>query len=337
MLKSHEELQALMRQRRVFITGGSGFVGRNLIRYYRSAGAHVRALTRSQSADERVSQAGGIPVRGDLLDPDLHLLMQECDLLIHAAADTAHAYYSDEQWRVNVNGTRHAFAAARKAGIQRAVYVSTESILLTGAPLRMADETLSVPQKSVGAYSRSKAAGERAALSYATGNFSVTAVRPRFVWGHGDTTALPQLVGAVESGKFAWIGGGDYLTSTTHSENLCQGISRAAEFGRTGEAYFITDGNPRVFREFVSALLATQGIVAPSKNVPRPVVRLFARAGDGLYRLSRGKIQSPLNMQVFATSAVEVSLDITKARSELGYEPLVSLEQGLELMKMKSS
>jgi len=211
MSKSQNELQKLMRHRRVFITGGSGFVGRNLIRYYRSTGAEVRVLTRSDAADQRVAEAGG--------NPD------------------------------------------------------------------------------------------------------------------GESTALPQLTEAVNKGKFAWISNGNYLTSTTHIENLCQGISRAAEYGRNGEIYFITDGTPHVFRDFVSALLATQGLSAPSKSVPRRLIRLFAQLGDGLNRLTAGRIQSPLNMQVFATSAVEVSLDITKAKNELGYKPLVSLNRGLELMR----
>ena len=322
-----------MSNRRVFMTGGSGFVGQNLIRYYRRAGAEVRVLTRSDTADQRVLDAGGIPVRGEILDADLHSAMLGCDLLIHAAADTTHAYYSDEQWQINVNGTHRIFAAAQEAGLKRSVYISTESVLLTGAPLIMADEASPVPQRSVGAYSRSKAAGENAALSYAKDNFKVMVVRPRFVWGKGDTTALPQLVEAVKKGKFAWISHGRYLTSTTHIDNLCQGISRAAEYGRSGEIYFIADGTPHVFREFVSALLATQGMSSPSKSVPRPLIRLFAQLGDGLHRFSRGKIQSPLNMQVYATSAVEVSLDITKASKELGYQPTISLNQGLELMK----
>lgn len=259
MSKSLEDLQKLMSHRRVFMTGGSGFVGRNLIHYYRSTGAEVRVLTRSDAADQRVSEAGGTPVRGDMFAADLHLSMLDCDLLIHAAADTAHAYHSAEQWHVNVYGTQQVFAAAQRAGLKRAVYISTESVLLTGDPLIMADETLLIPDRSVGAYSRSKAAGEHAALAYKNEAMSVTVVRPRFVWDNGDTTALPQLTEAVNRGKFVWISNGNYLTSTTHIENLCQGISRTAEFGRNGEIYFITDGTPHVFREFVSALLATQG------------------------------------------------------------------------------
>ena len=168
------------------------------------------------------------------------------------------------------------------ADLLKGPLLSTESVLLTGGPLIMADETFPLPQRSVGAYSRSKAAGEHTALVCENEVLSVTVVGPRFVWGKGDTTALPQLTEAVNTGKFVWISNGNYLTSTTHIDNLCQGISRAAEYGRSGEIYFIADGTPHVFREFVSALLATQGINAPAKSVPRTLIRLFAKLGDGL-------------------------------------------------------
>ncbi|KOC91473.1 hypothetical protein NG42_02470 [Winslowiella iniecta] len=322
-----------MRTRRVFITGGSGFIGQNVIRYYKNAGAEVRALARSDAAERTIIEAGGQPVRKSLFDSDLYLSMQGCDLLIHAAANTSHACHSADQWRVNVEGTQRVFNAARKAGINRALHVSTESVLLTGKPLIMAKESLPFPNKFVGAYSGSKAEGELAALKQSDKDFSVVIVRPRFVWGKGDTTALPQLMEAVKSGKFAWISEGNYLTSTTHIDNLCQGISRAAEYGGHGEAYFITDEKPSIFRQFVSELLATQGIAVPDKSVPRGLIYLLAKLGDGINWISCGRIKSPLNMQVYATSAVEVSLDITKARNELGYFPDVSLRQGLDMMR----
>ncbi len=68
------------------------------------------------------------------------------------------------------------------------------------------------------------------------------AVRPRFVWGRDDTTALPALVEAARSGQTAWIEGGDYLTSTTHIDNLCHGVDLALRLGQGGEVYFLADG-----------------------------------------------------------------------------------------------
>ena len=98
--------------------------------------------------------------------------------------------------------------------------------------------------------------------------------------------------------------------------------------------YFLTDGEPHTFRDFVSQLLATQGITAPDKRVPRRLVRILAHLGDGLFRLTRGRVTSPLNLQTYATSAVEVTLDISKARRELGYNPQITLHEGM--MKLDS-
>ncbi len=84
-------------------------------------------------------------------------------------------------------------------------------------------------------------------------------VRPRFVWGKGDTTLLPEMVKTVEAGKFAWVGGGRNVTDTAHVDNVVEGLLLAAEKGRPGEAYFVTDGEPVVFREFVTAMLRDPG------------------------------------------------------------------------------
>lgn len=338
MNKSEKNLLMAMSKRSVFITGGSGFVGQNIIRHYLAAGAEVLALVRSSDAERRVQELGARPIKGDLSESDWLSSLKGCDLLIHAAADTSHAYRSKLQWQTNVEGTISLFRAAREAGVKRAVYISTESVLLTGKPLVMADETHPLPRRFAGAYSYTKAVAEQSALEQAGDQFEVVVVRPRFVWGAGDTTALPQLVAAVKSDKFAWIAGGDYLSSTTHIDNLCQGISRAAEFGSNKEIYFISDEQPQRFRDFVSQLLATQDIAAPDKTVPRWLVKALAQLGDLAFRLSGGRLQSSLNRQVFATSAVEVTFTIDKARRELDYIPVKSVEQGmLELKKASGS
>lgn len=318
-----------IQQQHVFITGGSGFVGRNIIRHYLACGAKVTALARSDKSAQLLQSMGAIPVRGDLTGELDEVLFRGCDLLIHAAADTSHAYLSSNQWQVNVEGTRTLFALAHRAGIQRAVYISSESVLLNGDPLIMADETHPLPTRFVGAYSKTKAEAEQAILT-TQGLPEVIIVRPRFVWGGDDTTALPQLMAAVKSGKFAWINKGSYLTSTTHINNLCHGIQCAAKFGADRCIYFITDEKPVIFRDFVCQLLATQKIEAPDKSVPGWLVKILAKSGDMLFWLSRGKLRLPLNMQVFATSAVEVTVSSNKAIRELNYRPVTSIEQGMK-------
>ncbi|WIJ25845.1 NAD-dependent epimerase/dehydratase family protein [Devosia sp. RR2S18] len=314
---------------RIFITGASGYVGRNLVRHFVAAGANVIGLSRGESGADLIRELGATPVVGDIVSTDLAGSMKGCDALVHAAANTDHGRSTEAQQRTNREGTRRVFQMARKAGIGRAVHISSESVLADGHPIVNASESRPFPRRPAGGYSRSKAAAEKTALSFNSLELRIMVVRPRFVWGRDDTTALPMLVQAARSGQMAWIDGGTYLTSTTHIANLCLGIDLTLSRGTGGEVYFITDGAPVEFRSFISQILETQGVEVPEKSVPRALLKAIARIGDAVGKISGGRIAAPLTMQSYATSAVEVTLDIGKARTELGYVPVFSREAGL--------
>jgi len=319
--------------KRIFITGASGYVGRNLVRHFVAAGTSVVGLSRTDPGADLIRELGATPVIGDIVSTDLAEAMKGCDALVHAAANTDHGRSTEAQQRTNLEGTRRVFEAARRAGIGRAVHISSESVLADGRPIVNASEARPFPRRPAGGYSRSKADAEQTALSFSSLDLSVMVVRPRFVWGRDDTTALPTLVQAARSGQMAWIDGGTYLTSTTHIANLCVGIELALSKGTGGEVYFITDGAPVEFRSFVSQLLKTQGVPVPEKSVPRALLKAIATIGDAMSKISGGRIAAPLTMQSYATSAVEVTLDISKAKRELGYVPVFSREAGLAEMR----
>lgn len=316
----------------LFITGGAGYLGRNLVSHFVGLGHPVTALVRTETSAERVRERGARAVFGDVTKGDLAVAMTGCRFIIHAAADTDHGHGGQAQQRVNVDGTRRLLNAAQAAGIGKVIHISTESVLLDGRALNNVSEKHPYPARPAGSYSRTKAEAERIALATNGPDLQVVVLRPRFVWGRDDTTALPTLADAVRWGRFAWVEGGRYLTSTTHIGNLCQAVERALESGRGGEVYFVSDGPPVEFRSFVTALLATQGLVAPDKSVPRWLVRMIAGLGDVVAAISGGRLKAPLSRQTFATSAVEVTLDITKARDELGYDPAISRDAGLAEM-----
>jgi nucleoside-diphosphate-sugar epimerase len=321
----------------LFLTGGSGYLGRNLIRHFVAKGIEVVGLVRSQKSADVVRALGARPMVGPLSGVIAAEAMKGCRALVHAAAHTSHGPETPEHVTVNVEGTRAIFAAARLAGVQRAVHVSTESVLLDGRALISVDENQAMPSRFPGAYSRTKAEAERIVRAQSGNGFEAVIVRPRFVWGRDDTTALPILTQAARSGQMAWINGGEYLTSATHVANACHGIELALLKGRAGEAYFITDGEPSTFRGFVSRLLETQGIAPPEKAVPSWLIGAVARAGELAARLSGDRVKPPVTRQDLATMAVEVTLDITKARRDLGYAPVVSVEEGMAELKRLAS
>jgi nucleoside-diphosphate-sugar epimerase len=325
----------LDRQSTVFLTGGSGTIGRKILATLNEHQIPAKALARSEGSARIVERLGAEAVAGDLLDPDALLKsMQGAHYLIHAAADTSHGIASTKQDEVNLQGARNVYTAATKAGVRRAVHISSESVLLNGQALKNANETIPIPNTFAGGYSRTKAVSEKIALEYSTPRLEVVVVRPRFVWGLGDTTALPQLIEAAESGKLAWIGGGRYRTSTTHLANVVEGVLLALKRGVAGEVYFISDGEPVEFRDFITRMLETQGVNVPQKEVPRWLVKIVARLGDSITKISRGKLSVPMSWQEFATLGVEVTLNIDKARNELGYEPVITVEEGLFELRM---
>ncbi|MEE9330448.1 MAG: NAD-dependent epimerase/dehydratase family protein [Parvularculaceae bacterium] len=321
----------------LFVTGGSGFIGRNVVRELVTRKLSVKALARSQKSADIVAGLGAIPVRGDLMDvAELTQGMHGATHLIHLAADTNHGVATKAQIQESLQGADNIYAVAKEAGIKRALHLSTEAVLLTGQALRNVDETRAIQERFPGAYSEMKAGAERIALAASGDGLEVVVVRPRFVWGRDDTTALPQLIDAAQSGKLAWIAGGRYKISTTHIANAVAGIMLGLENGRAGEVYFVTDGEPVIFREFICALLNTQNVEPPTKQVPRWLVAMVARIGDGVSRLTKGKISGPMSYQEYATLGVEVTLNIDKARSDLGYEPVISIQQGLKELRTKA-
>ena len=155
-------------------------------------------------------------------------------------------------------------------------------------------------------------------------------VRPRFVWGPGDATVLPTIVEMVEAGKFAFIGGGNHRTSTTHVDNTVEGLVLAADKGRPGAAYFVTDGEPIVFREWIEKLLGHPGRRGAGQVRPEAGRgRAGRRRRDGLEAAAPLDGPPPLTRMAYWVSGLECTLDDSAARSELGYVPVITREQGL--------
>lgn len=317
-----------------FVTGGSGFVGTALIRRLARDGWTVRALARSDRAAQAVAAVGAEPIRGDLDDVNaMRAGMDGADVVHHAAAKVGDFGDPAEFERVTVQGTKNALEAARDAKVPRFVHVGTEAALMAGQPLVNVDETAPLRPDSPAPYPWSKAKAERAVRDANGNGLDTVVVRPRFVWGRGDTTLLPEIVDMTQKGRFVWIGGGNQLTATTHIDNTVEGLVLAAERGKPGGVYFVTDGEPVVFREFVSELIRTQGVEPPTRTMPLGIARAIAAGAEGAWRLLRRSDRPPLSRFTVWVSALECTIDDSRARDELGYREIKTREQGLDELR----
>jgi nucleoside-diphosphate-sugar epimerase len=313
-----------------FVTGGSGFIGGRLVSRLVGEGRQVRALARSEASAQRVAELGAEPVRGDIDDrASLAAGAAGAEVAFHLAAHLGEWGDWADFERGNVDGTRNVLAACAEAGVRRFIHCGTEAALMAGEPLINVDETAPLRPDSPAAYPATKAKAELAVRDANRDGFETVAVRPRFVWGKGDTTLLPEMVATIEAGKWAWVGGGANVTDTTHVKNVVEGLILAAEKGRGGEAYFVTDGEPVVFRDFVTALLQTQGVEPPGRSVPAWTAAPMARVAETIWKALPLKGDPPMTTFRSWLLTQECTIDISKARAELGYKPIVSPEQGL--------
>jgi nucleoside-diphosphate-sugar epimerase len=321
-----------------FVTGGSGFIGGRLVRRLVAGGTKVRALARSDTSAAKVEALGAEPVRGDLDDvASIASGAARCETAFHLAAQLGDWGPWEEFERGNVVGTRNALAGCAEAGVGRFVHCGTEAALMAGEPLVHVDETAPLRPDSKAPYPATKAKAEQAVRDANREGFETVVLRPRFVWGAGDTTLLPTMIEMIESGRFAWIGGGGNVTDTTHVENVVEGLLLAAEKGRAGEPYFVTDGTPVVMREFVTEMLSTQGVQAPDRTLPGWIAGPLAVGSEAAWRLLPLPGRPPLNRFSSWIMTQECTIEISKARRELSYEPVVSKEEGMAELRAAAS
>jgi nucleoside-diphosphate-sugar epimerase len=313
---------------RIFVTGASGFVGGAAARKFVASGHEVRAMSRSEKSDAAIGALGAVPVRCDLENVNA-AHVGDAEAVLHCAA-FVEQWGPKEAWRrFNVDGTAAMLAAARGAGAKRFIHISTESVLWHGQHLRDVDETYPLALNSPYPYSWTKARAEVLVQGASGADFTTIILRPRFIWGPGDTTLLPTIRKMAASGQWMWVGGGGARTSTTHVDNLVHAIELALISGRGGEAYFVLDDGVRTMKAMISGIAASQGVALPDKAVPAWLADMIGAACEGVWGTFGLKSEPPLTRFSAMIMSRECILKGDKARAELGYRPVIAVDDGL--------
>ncbi len=304
--------------RTAFVTGGSGFVGANLVRALLAGGWAVRALVRG-AADN----LAGLPVErlnGDLFSPGLGEMLADCDVLFHVAA-----FYSlrrtdaQEVMRTNVGGTQAILAAARAAGVPRVVYTSSVAAIGVRRDGRPADESYqSPPQALVGVYKQSKFYAEAAAREAVAAGLDLVIVNPTTPIGPWDRKPTPtgEIIVRFGAGRMpAYVDTGLNLVAV---DDVVRGHLLAYEYGATGERYILGGENVELL-ELLERLAPLVGRPAPRVRIPYPVALAYAVAAESIAGL-RG-VQPEVDVEAVRMSRQRMFYDIAKARETLGYAP----------------
>ncbi|CAJ0557554.1 unnamed protein product, partial [Mesorhabditis spiculigera] len=296
--------------------GGSGFVGSRLIQILQQHGWQVRALARSDEALRTVRALGAEPVRGSLEDrASLIAAAQGCSVVFHVAA---HFRLWGDWAEFERSNVQVGCGSSRNGDLE---------------PMFGVNEALPRQERDWAPYSASKARSETLVLAAnRPGVFETVVVRPPMIWGPNMPT-LDHMIETVKAGQFRWVGGGSQAMSTAHVDNVCLALELAAEKGPGGEAYFVSDGNDSTLKNVISGLLQTRGIAPPRSSAPLPVAWAMASVTEWVWRTFSRPGEPPMTRQMLRLIGAPFTLDIGKARRDLGYVPVISREQGLEAMR----
>ena len=314
--------------RRTLVTGGTGFVGANLVRELLADGDRVRVLARPGGDRRALTGCEVEIVEGDLLDPaSVRHAAAGMERVYHVAADyRLWAPDPSALFRANVDGTRHVLEAAARAGAARIVYTSTVGALGIPKDGRPGDETTPVSLADmVGPYKASKFVAEEVAREIAARGAPVVIVNPSAPVGPWDVKPTPTGQMIVDFLRGKMIASLDTGLNIVHVRDVARGHILAAERGRVGERYVLGHVNLSLL-EIFRALAGLTGLRAPRFRVPYAVAWLAAAGMEGVARLRGGAPAVPLTAVRMARKRMFFSAD--KAVRELGL-PQTSAERAL--------
>ena len=324
---------------KALVTGGGGFLGGAIVRLLQQRGHAVRSFTRT--AYPWLDELGIEQVFGDLADPAaIEKAMAGVEVVFHVAAKAGIWGRHAEFFATNVTGTQNVLAACKALGIRKLVYTSTPSVVHGGSELDGANESTPYPKHFEAAYPETKAIAEKAVLAANGPNLATVSLRPHLIWGPGDPHLIPRVIARAKAGKLRRIGTRPVKVDATYIDNAADAHLLAAErldigSALAGKPYFITNGDPVDLWEFLNRVLAEAGLPPVTRTVSVWKARLAGRVLEWVYRAFRLPGEPAMTRYVASQLATSHWYDISAARRDLGYEPRVSVDEGLKRLGEK--
>lgn len=339
------------------VTGGRGFAARHLVEMLlRSQQWRVKIMDLGPSIKlepqeeegtigQSLASGDAVYVSADLRNKaQLIKAFEGAEAIFHMAAPDSSINNYQLHYSVNVEGMKNVIDACIECKVTRLICTSSPSVVFDGVHgLFNVDESMPYPEKFNDAYSETKSEGEKLALKANGKNGLLTCcIRPSSIFGPGDRLLVPSLIAAAKAGKSKFIiGDGNNEYDFTYVENVAYAhvcAERTLASGglsaekAAGQAYFITNMEPIKFWEFMSRILEGLGYERPRMKIPASVIMPIAHLVERTYKMLA---QYGMRVPQLTPSRVRLlscnrTFNCSKAKSLLGYEPVVSLENGLK-------
>lgn len=313
---------------KVLVTGATGFLGYHTAVFLKEKGYEVTGLGRKN--EERLIKENIKFQRVDIAKDDLAILEKDFDYIVHSAAlSQAFGPYEDF-YKANVIGTERIIAFAKEnLKLKKFVHISTPSIYFADESREMVRESDSIAKKFLNNYAKTKnLAEERIRES----ELPYIMLRPRAIFGEYDTSIVPQLISANARGMMPIINGATCKLDLTYVKNVAYAIYLAmvSDEKYTREIYNVTNDEQRVLKDILDRLFDGISVEKNYKKLPYKLAFVGGNISEFIYsKFLKGKTPRLTKYTVCVLSQTQ-TLDISKIKKDLGYEPLYSVEDGIE-------
>ncbi len=322
---------------KVLVTGGGGFLGKAIVKLLLQQGNEVCSFARN--IYPQLTQLGVEQTVGDLTDLSAVIKAADgCDLVCHVAAKAGIWGSYDEFYRPNVIGTKNIIQACRKCAITRLVYTSSPSVVFDGSDLEGVDESVPYPDHYLSWYPQTKAEAEQLVLAANDASLATVALRPHLIWGPEDNHLVPRILERGRAGALRRIGERSCLVDTVYIDNAAKAHVLAAEKLSSdsviaGKVYFISNDEPLPLWDIVNRILAAGGVPAVEKTISPQLASVIGALLENIYRLLRLSGEPRMTRFVAKELSTAHWFDISAAKRELGYQPQVSVAEGLRRLQ----
>ncbi len=318
---------------KALVTGGGGYLGSAIVRALVKRGDEVSCLQRG-NYPELDELTVGIHT-GDITDPLAVIkASKNCDVIFHVAAKAGVWGKYENYHQPNVVGTENVLKACEVNRIGRLVYTSSPSVIFNGNDEESVDESIDYPQYFFSHYQATKAMAERKVLAANNSQLATVALRPHLIWGPGDPHLIGRIIGRARSGKLRLIRGSK-LADTTYIDNavsahLLAADALLAKLNVSGKTYFITNGEPVVITELINRILHAFAMPPATKTLSPKTAFTVGAISELVYKLFAIEKEPLMTRFVARQLSCAHWYDISAAKHDLGYKPLVSIEEGLQ-------
>ena len=317
---------------KALITGATGFLGGALTRRLHSMGWDVTALGRNPKKLNQLEDEGIHALLIELKDKKaLADVCKDQEIVFHCAALPSPWGNFETFYQANVIGTRNVIRGCEEHHVKRLVYVSTPSLYFDYNSRTDVKETDPLPEP-VSNYSATKILAEQELDEAFARGLATIAIRPRALFGPGDTVIFPRLIPHLQSGRLPILGDGENIVDLTYIENVVDALLLCAESpaNTLGKKYNISNGEPVKIWKLVERICDELNLPHPTRKISYKTANAAATVLEALYTIIPTHPEPPLTRVSVSMMANSTTLDISAAKNELGYQPKVSLDEGVE-------